>query len=114
MDGIDDPRLIGLDFSKVPIGFPPPGITPNFENPQTIASAIIVIGVVMAVLTVSFVVLRLYSNQHSSRKFALDDCMTPAPGSSRGHARRWTLTVGRYVYHCHNSVLDRHRRRYQL
>lgn len=76
MDSLD-PRLQGLDFSKVPISIPPPGVTPNFDNPQTIAGAILIIGVVMIVLTVSFVMLRLYSNHSSSRKFSLDDCMIP-------------------------------------
>lgn len=72
MDSLD-PRLGGLDLSKIPISQPPPGVIPNFENPPSIAGAVIAIGVIMVVLTMSFVMLRLYSNHHAKRKYRLDD-----------------------------------------
>ena len=86
-----DPKvqgLQGLDFSKIPISKPPPGVVSNFENPKTIAGAVIAIGVVMMILTVSFVMLRLYSNHHAKRKFSIDDCMIPILLSFRGRIRR--------------------------
>lgn len=84
---LSDPRLQGLDLSKLPIGIPPPGQEPNFENPRTIAGAILTIGVVMAILTVTFVALRLYSNHHANRKYGLDDCMITIPRISREQVR---------------------------
>lgn len=97
---LSDPRLQGLDLTKLPISMPPPGVVPNFKNPQTIAGAIITIGVVMMVLTVTFVALRLYSNHHANRKYGLDDCMIPVPCVSRGSFQgcRLILIAVRYVY----------------
>lgn len=112
MDSLD-PRLKGLDFSKIPITIPPPGVTPNFVNPQTIAPAIVAIGVVMAILTVSFVLLRLYSNHHAKRKFGIDDCMKPVPCNSYRYTRSWILTACRYMYQCNSPIIDGHRYRYQ-
>lgn len=107
-----DPRLKGLDFSKIPISMPPPGVIPNFDNPQTIAPAILTIGIVMVILTVSFVALRLYSNHHALRKYGVDDCMMRC--NARACARSWMLTAGRYVYHGNIAVRGRHRCGYQL
>lgn len=107
-----DPRLKGYDFSTIPITVPPPGVISNFDNPQTIAPAILAIGVVMVILTVSFVALRMYSNHHASRKYGIDDCMMRC--NARGCARSWMLTAGRYVYHGNTAIRGRHRHRYQL
>ena len=107
---LSEPRLQGLDISKLPISMPPPGVIPNFKNPQTIAGAIITIGVVMVILTVTFVALRLYSNHHANRKYGLDDCMIPSPRISHGQFQSCGLILiaGRYVYRCNHSVLGGH------
>lgn len=105
-----DPRLQGLDFSKIPISQPPPGVVSNFENPPSIAGAVIAIGVIMVVLTMSFVMLRLYSNHHAKRKFCLDDCTISIPRNSCGYTRPSILIARRYVYPCNNLLLGGHRR----
>ena len=64
----------GLDLTKIPLVKPPPGTKTNFVNPPSLAPAIIGVSVLMIILTVSFVILRLYSNLHAARTFGLDDC----------------------------------------
>lgn len=65
----------GLDLTKISLVAPPKGVQSNFENPtSTLAPAIIAVSAVMVFLTFSLVVMRLYSNHHSARKFGYDDC----------------------------------------
>ena len=59
---------------EIPAGIPPPGIKPNFINPQTLAPTIIAVSVIMMAWTLSFVIIRLYTNFHSPRGFGIDDC----------------------------------------
>lgn len=70
-----DLSSFGLDLTKIALVAPPKGVQSNFENPtSTLAPAIIAVSTVMVALTVSLVVMRLYSNHHSARKFGYDDC----------------------------------------
>lgn len=66
--------LEGLDLSQIPAGTPPPGVIPNFVNPDTKANAVTAVSVVMMTITALMVSARLWSNFSSMRKFYVDDC----------------------------------------
>ena len=65
-----------MPLSETPAGIPPPGVTPNFIDPQTLVPALIAVNLVMILWTISFVVIRLYVNSHARRGLAMDDCET--------------------------------------
>jgi hypothetical protein len=53
---------------------PPPGIVPNFDNPESIAYRLIVVSVVGPVVTIPMCGLRLYTNRRILRLEIWDDC----------------------------------------
>lgn len=53
---------------------PPPGITPNFENPETKAPQLISVVVGFLTVTSFFVLLRVYTRIYISKAFGIDDC----------------------------------------
>jgi len=53
---------------------PPPGITPNFENPESIAYRVIIVAVIGPLLTIPICALRLYTKRNFLRAVGLDDC----------------------------------------
>ena len=60
----------------VPAGAPPPGIVPNFEDPDdTLESAIVATVTVIVSLTTVFTFARLVA-RISAPRFALEDCET--------------------------------------
>lgn len=52
---------------------PPPGTTPNFINPESLAPLALDLSVIIIVLTISFVLIRLYSNYNAARGLGWDD-----------------------------------------
>lgn len=63
----------GNDLSTTPAETPPPGITPNFVNPESHEPAAISIALLTLVLTVVLVLTRLFSNYHATRGLGWDD-----------------------------------------
>lgn len=59
----------------ISIGAPPPGTTSNFINPESLAPLTLDLSVIIIVLTVSFVLIRLYSNYNASRGLGWDDLL---------------------------------------
>lgn len=55
---------------------PPPGVTPNFEEPEWIGYRLIIVSVVFLVMSVVFLVPRLYSAAFIIKKWHPDDCKT--------------------------------------
>jgi hypothetical protein len=53
---------------------PPPGVTPNFDNPESIAHRVVVISVLGAAIAIPICLLRLYTKRRILRNFGLDDC----------------------------------------
>lgn len=85
-----DLSSFGVDLTKIPLVAPPKGIRPNFEHPSsTLAPAIIAVSATMIILTFSLVVMRLYSNHHSARKFGYDDCKSHHSPSGRTTRLMW-------------------------
>ncbi len=53
---------------------PPPGVTPNFENPESIGYQVIIAAFVCPAVAVLFVAMRLYTKKFIFNRFDLDDC----------------------------------------
>ena len=62
-----------LDLSKVPSMLPPPGVLSNFANPTPLAGPMIAISTTTAVLAVTLLSARLYSNIRITRSAGYDD-----------------------------------------
>jgi hypothetical protein len=60
----------------IPAAPPPPGVTPNFDNPAWIGYRLITVSVVFPVFALFFLVPRLYSAGAIIRKWHPDDCKT--------------------------------------
>ncbi|KAI9672493.1 MAG: hypothetical protein M1817_003259 [Caeruleum heppii] len=52
---------------------PPPGVTPNYENPESIADRVIVVNAVFLPLAIIFVILRSFTRIHLTHGFGMDD-----------------------------------------
>ncbi len=53
---------------------PPEGVTPNFENPEWIGYRLVIVSVVFPVLSLCFLIPRLYAAGFILRKWHTDDC----------------------------------------
>lgn len=56
---------------------PPPGVTPNFINPESIGYRIIVVSVLFPAITIPIVLLRLYTKRYILGVVHPDDCTCP-------------------------------------
>ncbi|KAM7207889.1 hypothetical protein V8F20_001683 [Naviculisporaceae sp. PSN 640] len=54
-------------------GEPPPGVTPNFENPESIGYRLIIVAAVFPAFTGVFLLLRLYTAQFILKRWHIDD-----------------------------------------
>ena len=79
---------------------PPPGVTPNFADPQTRTNIFIVVYAVFTSLVVLFVSLRLYAKMWIIRSIGWDDCEC---ASILG--RHAELTASSFVYFRNGAVL---------
>lgn len=62
------------NLGNLPSAPPPPGVIPNFVNPETRAPILKIVTSIMLPLMMVFVLLRLYSNIWISRKLEKSDC----------------------------------------
>jgi hypothetical protein len=63
-----------IDYSKIPLVPPPPGVTPNLIDPPSLAPTILITGIVFLILATSFFLVRAYSKLWISRNWGMDDC----------------------------------------
>lgn len=63
-----------MDLSKVPAAPPPPGVTPNFDNPPSEAYEIYSISIAMCATATVVLLARLYTRAFILRATGLDDC----------------------------------------
>ena len=66
------------DYSMIPAGTPPPGVTPNFVNPESRGRIAIIVNIISMTLMVGFVVTRFYSKYYVLHKPSWDDCKSPS------------------------------------
>ena len=64
----------GADLSKIPLAANPNGDPPNFVDPPSQGATVLAVGLVFAVMSFSFVMLRIYTNLRIVRKLKMDDC----------------------------------------
>ena len=64
----------GVDLHTIPLFPPPAGITPNFENPPSLAAVATAVVSVVICLEVFFLTVRVYSNVRKFRILKADDC----------------------------------------
>lgn len=64
----------GVPLSEIPSLQPPPGVTPNFIDPPTIAPALIVVNGVFLALMLVAVSIRIYCKGILLRSLGWDDC----------------------------------------
>lgn len=62
------------DGTIIPAMPPPPGVTPNFENPEWIGYRLIIVAVVFPVIALCFLLPRLWSAAFIIKKWHPDDC----------------------------------------
>ncbi len=65
--------MASINYETVPIATPPPGVIPNFDNPETRAPAVIAIIVVCLALMWPIFILRLYTKIWINHSFGWDD-----------------------------------------
>jgi len=68
---MDSPEKIGAQP-------PPPGVTPNFDNPESKAYQVIIASVVSPAIALVFLLLRLYTKRYIIGKLNIDDCTCPS------------------------------------
>ncbi|KNB06240.1 hypothetical protein FOXG_19609 [Fusarium oxysporum f. sp. lycopersici 4287] len=61
------------DSSTVGAYPPPPGVVPNFTNPESIASRVVLAAALSPVFTIPIVLLRLYTSRFIIKCWHLDD-----------------------------------------
>ena len=64
----------GVPLSEIPALQPPPGVTPNFVNPPTIAPALVTVNAVFLALMIVAVSIRIFSKGVLLRSLGWDDC----------------------------------------
>ncbi|RMZ67363.1 integral membrane [Pyrenophora seminiperda CCB06] len=65
-------HYMDMDFNIIPAGAPPPGVQPNLVNPHTLLAATIATAVIIHVITLGFVVARVYTNVLNRRIYPED------------------------------------------
>jgi len=60
---------------------PPPGVTSNFVDPAFNGQKVIIAGIIFPIITIPFLVARLYAKAFLLKKFQLDDCELLGPNS---------------------------------
>jgi len=56
---------------------PPPGVTPNFSNPESIGYRMIIVSVLFPAITIPITLLRLYTKRYILGVIHVDDCTYP-------------------------------------
>ena len=64
----------GVPLNQIPGLQPPPGVVPNFINPESYQSTIIATLTVCLATATLFTILRLYSKVFVIKSIALEDC----------------------------------------
>ena len=61
-------------FSDIPVLLPPPGIKPNFENPDGNNKTFFALTSILLLVATILIANRIYVKIHIVRKYTLDDC----------------------------------------
>ena len=61
-------------YMHKPAAKPPAGVTPDFNNPPSLETSVIVVAVLCLAISTFFVAMRLYTRHFVLRKLWWDDC----------------------------------------
>lgn len=61
-------------FGRVKAVTPPPGVTPNFANPETNVLTTNVVGTIFTTITIILVMMRIYTRSRLTKSLGWDDC----------------------------------------
>ena len=64
----------GIDPWKIPALMPPPGVVPNFLNPESHANQTIIACSIVTAAMILFLFARMYTKIHLTRSVGWDDC----------------------------------------
>ena len=64
----------GVPLEKVPGLKPPPGVTPNFVNPENYQSSILALQTICLVLATVFTALKIYTKLFLIKSLGSEDC----------------------------------------
>lgn len=76
----------GVNPSTIPLAPNPNGGPPNFEDPPSLDSAVLGVGVTLIIISSLLVTLRLTTNFKNTGRLGLDDC-TVLDGSPKFYRR---------------------------
>jgi hypothetical protein len=76
---LQGPPPSGFDPSRTPVMPPPPGVTPNFTDPYSLARQCLAINTIFLALACVFVILRFYTRAWITRRVGWDDCKSIGP-----------------------------------
>lgn len=57
-----------------PAGSPPPGVVPNYENPEDISGQVFEAGYACTIIALLLVIMRFYTRVWITKSTGLDDC----------------------------------------
>lgn len=55
-------------------GFPPPGVTPNFDNPENSSIHVVLAAILCPAFAIPLCVLRFYTGKAILKQLHVDDC----------------------------------------
>lgn len=64
---------MSIDLARTPLIPPPPGVTPNFVNPESRADSFVIGTAICTSFLLPIVLMRLYLRLWINRSFAVDD-----------------------------------------
>lgn len=77
---------------------PPPGVTPNFINPESTASQVVLCTILTLVFMIPFFVLRMYTKKYILKRIDPEDCkyrVYPVPDTEAKYQDSIILAVVR-------------------
>lgn len=74
-----------MDPYKIPLASPPPGVIPNYANPESRAYETIIVVTISLSLMFPFFLLRVYSRVFITRSIGWDDCKVYLLVNKAGH-----------------------------
>jgi len=72
-----------FDINDIPAMVPPPGVQPNFDNPETLHDPMLSTAIITTILLVTVVGVRIFTKAYIMRDMKLEDCKI-CPGKKTG------------------------------
>ncbi len=72
------PVIVARNYTLKPVGLvpPPPGVIPNFNNPESVYGRVMTAELITLGIALPFVLMRIYTRLFITRAVGWDDCKT--------------------------------------